>query len=164
MYTANDLARLALSRGDHERASLLLDESGRLAREQKDTYGLAWASVLQGWLWYDQGALDQARPALEAGLVLALDQCENELIFLGLVNLARILLASDRAADAARLLGAREAVRIGTNVPLLARDIANYEAVLADVRARLAPSAFAAAWEAGQVAPLRELVAGLAPG
>jgi predicted ATPase/transcriptional regulator with XRE-family HTH domain len=163
VYNVNDLARIALLRGEHERAGELLADATVLARELEDRYGLAWALVLQGRLWYARAAPERARSALAEGLELAVGQHDHELICLALASLARVLLACSQPSGAARLLGAREAVRIGTRAPLLDRDVAECEALLADVRACLAPGAFAAAWESGQATPLREVIAGLAP-
>jgi len=138
-HVLNNIGRLAVDLQELARASACSTESLALAREQ----GMTW---LGGW-----ALLNISRVAIE--------QAEYELIYLGLTALARVLLAYGRPSDAARLLGAREAMYEGTNTPVLDMDRADYDAALVAVRASLMPGAFTEAWALGRATPLHELVA-----
>lgn len=76
-----------------------------------------------------------------------------------LEELAAVAAGQKHTAYAARLYGAAAALRKDTGVPLQSSDRAQYERLLATVRAQLDTDTFAAMWAEGQSMPLEQAVA-----
>jgi len=75
-----------------------------------------------------------------------------------LTGLAGVVAAQSQPERAARLLAAVEAWYVMNNAQLEPADRADYDRILAEVRAQLGEDAFAAAWEAGRALPLEQAI------
>ncbi len=130
----------------YERATPLLEESLALRR--------ALAHVA-----YRQGDAGRAGSLYGQGLALARDLGDRRLTAYGLEGLASVAAVQRRAAHAAQLFGAAEALRETVGVPLAAAERAIYDPAVKTTRAALSGSALAAAWSAGRALPQAEAIA-----
>src|SRR5215212_8988240 len=65
------LGAVVRSRGEHERAKELFEDSVRLYREIGDRWGIAWTLGGLGNFFYDQGDYERAKELFEEGLALS---------------------------------------------------------------------------------------------
>ncbi len=156
------LAQVALHRRAVPGARAMLTEALATLRRLDDRWGEAMALALLGHVELVAGDLARARSCL--GEAAARYAALGNLLYLPwcLEGLAGVAVARDRAADAARLCGARQALleRLGPGLP--PADPAGYAHTLAAARAALGDVAFAAAYEAGQVLPPDAAIAAMA--
>ncbi len=143
-------------RGDAERARELLEAGLAEHRLWGNDWGAAFALRALGEL--SRVAGDVARAAERFGECVALWErvgFRRGLAY-GLVGLAAVAAATERPERAARLLGAADALGEAFGLALWASEREGYDATLAEARARLGETAFAAAFAAGRAAPLDE--------
>jgi len=153
------LAAVARYQGRDDRAAGLLEQS--LVRSEGIGFreGVAWALEQQGLLAAGRGE-PEAEELLRRSLDLHRELRDRWRTCSVLDDLAMLALAGGRAADAAALLAAAEALRgvIGTMVAPCEQP--QHEATMAGARAALGDDAFEAAWQRGLLAPLDDLLAG----
>ena len=154
------LAQVALHRRDLPGARAMVAEALVTLRRLDDRWGQAMALALLGHVELVAGDLVCAWAYL--GEAAALYTALGNLLYLPwcLEGLAGVMVAWDRVADAARLMGAREALleRLGPGLPLAGP--AGYARTLATARTALGDVAFAAAHEAGRALPPDAAIAG----
>ena len=157
------LGEIQLARWDSVAARACLDESLELSRTLGDVFGEAMALHLLGRAAQREGEWGEARRLVCAALSLRHDVGDREDLAISLETLAALLVSgpSVSAHDAelaARLMGGAEALRTRHRLPLTGEAPAERETGLAALRAVLDDQALAAAWTAGQGAPLDLIV------
>ena len=149
-WSLNGLGSVARDRGDTERAGVLLEEGLALCRELGDRRGIAWTLHNLGAVAHDRGDDGRAAALHREALGLGYDTADRSIVAACTEALAGVAVARGRAEQAARLLGAAEALREAIGSPLPPARRADYERDLAAVRAVLDEAAAAAAWAEGR--------------
>jgi predicted ATPase/two-component SAPR family response regulator len=150
------LGTVARYQGEIERAALLLTESQALSEGIGFREGLAWSAEQLGLLAAvdgDPAAITMLRRSLELHTELR-DRWRMSSV---LEDLAAIALALGQARQAARLLGAAEAIRDAIGTVIAPCEQPQHLQTLAAVRSALGEDQFAAARQQGLVATLDEL-------
>jgi tetratricopeptide (TPR) repeat protein len=164
------LGRLALARGEYAHAAALLEQSLALAREAEEQVLTAFALRALGMVACHQAAFDRAAALHYEALVLYQERNDRWGIIEFLEGLAEIACrqgeqshheaeATQRFTRTARLLGAAAAQRAITGVPISPTDREDVGQVMSRAHGALGEAAFAAAWDAGQVVPLEQVIA-----
>ena len=154
------LGTVARYQGDVERASVLLTESLALSEGIGFREGIAWSAEQLGLLAAvdgDPAAISLLRRSLELHSELR-DQWRMSSV---LEDLAAIALAQGNAPQAARLLGAAEAIREAIGTVIAPCERLQHNQTTRAVRTALGDDAFDAALRQGQLAPMDELTADL---
>jgi non-specific serine/threonine protein kinase len=163
--TALGLYGLALTRpaGAHPAAQAQAAESLDLLRAVGDrrTFGKALWNVAD--INADLGDAETAAAQFAESLTLFVEFGDRWFCVIVLESAAFLAAATGDAERAVRLLGAADAVLEAIGVPLLPRNRARHDDVLADARSRLGEGSFAEAWEEGRRIPLRAAVEIVAP-
>jgi non-specific serine/threonine protein kinase len=155
-------AELALARGDHPRATALLEEALTLEEAQSDGWSQAHSLAALGHLAVLRGDYEQSRILRQKSLRLRLELRDRRGISDCLEGLAWTAAAQGQAERAARLLGAAEAAREVTGFalsPLHHWWAAERSRAVEATRASLGETGFAACWAEGQAMPLDEAAA-----
>jgi predicted ATPase/DNA-binding SARP family transcriptional activator len=150
------LGTVARYQGEIERAALLLTESRTLSEGIGFREGIAWSAEQLGLL----GAVDgdpAAITLLRRSLDLHTELRDRWRMSSVLEDLAAIALALGKARQAARLLGAAEAIREAIGTVIAPCEGPQHLQTLAAVRSALGEEQFAAARAQGLVATLDEL-------
>jgi tetratricopeptide (TPR) repeat protein len=140
--------------GDPARAAPLHAEGLALYRELDERWGVAAPLAHLASLALSEGDRDRAQAWYEESLALRRAIGDRAGIAACLDGLAGVALAQDDAERAARLLGAAAALRAAAGVAVFPADRAAHDGAVAAARRALGDVAFAAAWAAGQAAPL----------
>ena len=154
------LGTVARYQGDVERASVLLTESLALSEGIGFREGIAWSVEQLGLLAAvdgDPAAISLLRRSLELHSELR-DQWRMSSV---LEDLAAIALAQGNAPQAARLLGAAEAIREAIGTVIAPCERLQHNQTTKAVRTALGDDAFDAALRQGQLASMDELTADL---
>jgi predicted ATPase/two-component SAPR family response regulator len=154
------LGTVARYQGDIERASVLLTESLALSEGIGFREGIAWCDEQLGLLAAvdgDPAAISLLRRSLELHSELR-DQWRMSSV---LEDLAAIALAQGNAPQAARLLGAAEAIREAIGTVIAPCERLQHNQTTKAVRTALGDDAFDAALRQGQLASMDELTADL---
>ena len=155
----NNLADIAVKRGDQAHALVLLEESLVLFRELGRLTGVATVLENMGHIACTQGDTRRATELLHESLRLAWQTRTPEKIAGSLEGLAEVAWAERRADAAARLYGAAVALRERAGVLIWPADSPTYDRSVAAVRTALGDEAFAASWEVGRTTPLEHVIA-----
>jgi len=150
------LGTVARYQGEIERAALLLAESRALSEGIGFREGIAWSAEQLGLLAAvdgDPAAITLLRRSLELHTELR-DRWRMSSV---LEDLAAIALALGQARQAARLLGAAEAIRDAIGTVIAPCERPQHLQTLAAVRAALSEEQFAVARQQGLVATMDEL-------
>ncbi|HZS89438.1 MAG TPA: hypothetical protein VFE42_18350, partial [Chloroflexota bacterium] len=107
----------------------------------------------------DQGKVAQAAALYAQGLGLLARGHTLIGVAEGVEGLARVAAARGEPERVARLAGMAAAVRAALGAPLRAPAREEHEGRIAEARARLGEARFAAAWAAGQVLSLEQVLA-----
>jgi tetratricopeptide (TPR) repeat protein len=156
------LGRAALCAGQPERAAGPLRESLLLFRKHGNRKGEAQALIALGRLAREQQRPRDAPPFLREGLALALAVTDPAAVATALDETASLLGDQNMAREwhqAARLLGAAQALRQIAAAPAPPPERARHEQQRAAVHAALGDAAFQAAWAAGQALTLEQAAA-----
>jgi predicted ATPase/DNA-binding SARP family transcriptional activator len=155
----SNLGGIALERGEYAKASELSEQAYALFEGLEDSEGMALALVNQGF-----SALSEHQP--ERSLELLRDALRRlaELEFKDVIGycfegLAAVLVLTGRAEEAARLLGAAEALRESLGVELAPAEHATHKETVDAVRARLGEERFSDAWRQGRELSLDAAIA-----
>ena len=154
------LGTVARYQGDVERASVLLTESLALSEGIGFREGIAWSVEQLGLLAAvdgDPAAISLLRRSLELHSELR-DRWRMSSV---LEDLAAIALAQGNAPQAARLLGAAEAIREAIGTVIAPCERLQHNQTTKAVRTALGDDAFDAALRQGQLASMDELTADL---
>src|SRR5262249_23053562 len=136
----------------------LYRESLALYEQLQDEQGIAASLANLGEVLHLDGDHRQASALLANSLSRYHELGDKHRMAFGLENLASVACAEGRPERAARLGGAAAHLRDLVGAPLAAADTADYERLLAALRADLGEPAFAAAHMAGATRPLTELL------
>ena len=153
------LGNAVVEGGDYAQAHQLYKESLALCRELRDERSTALA--LYGMGLVDVGRNESQQATLHLREALALfNKLRNDLdVALCLECLALVDVSQGRAARAARLWGASDALLERLHIPLFGSYTLRRERGVAAARAQLGEAAFAAAWAEGRSRPCGEVVA-----
>jgi predicted ATPase/DNA-binding CsgD family transcriptional regulator len=145
-----NLGQIALAQGDAAGAIAHLEEALRRQR----ALGYAWmmGDTLRvlGDIARDRGEYARALASYRESVELARDHRDRRFLAEVLSGIAGVAVAQERPERAARLLGARAALRGQIGAAIEDWNRPTHERVVALVRAALAPAAFASAWAAGE--------------
>jgi predicted ATPase/transcriptional regulator with XRE-family HTH domain len=157
-YTLDTLGMAAYKQGDYPRAAGEIAAGLQLLRELGDQMGVAMALTDLGAVAQAQGESARAAELHAEALALSWKMGDKRRLAFCLEGLA-FANVGGRCDEAARLLGAAEALREAIGSPLPPSERAEYErAVLAARSVCGGDAAFAAAWAAGRALPLEDLV------
>jgi ATP/maltotriose-dependent transcriptional regulator MalT len=139
-----------LSDHDHSEAQTLIEEALALFQELGDRRAIAKAHYRLGCVAFDRGDLLGAQTLYMQCLAILWEVEDTWLIAASFEKLARVALAQEQAAWAARLCGAAEILRevTGGTIPPIERT--SYEYTVAAARTQLGENVFAAAWAEGR--------------
>lgn len=152
------LARSRLYAGNADEARELLDESIQRGREHGDLY-------MTGLALHDRGELARAEgdDPLAASLFAEALQCFQDLGDLGKIAWSLELIAAVRGrvdpGQAARCLGAADALRTAIAWPIPAGELADHDRATGAIRDRMGHDAFEAAWSTGAEQPVEHFLA-----
>jgi non-specific serine/threonine protein kinase len=153
------LSRVALKKGDRDRARRLLEDDLALARRAGARDRIARIQFDLAELERDAANPDGGRSRLAEGLSLAQRDRHHQNLAIGLLISARRAFESNERVQAVRLFGAADAALPGFQFEWTSFEVANYRSVLNELRAAFAPDAFAAAWADGQAMTVGKAVA-----
>lgn len=157
------LAGLAGLRGEPDEAARLSETVLDAQRSAGHRVGLTRTLRQLGGIALAQGRAEQAQVFYRESLALCQSLGQRIELAPGLEGLAGVL-ARSRPKDAARLLGAAEAVRSTLAAPMPPHERAQHEETAALTRAVLEADAFSAAWQNGQAADVEAVLAEVLPG
>jgi hypothetical protein len=153
-----EMAGVALKRGDPRAARVLLEERLAICRKLGDSDLLVHALGAMGHLERDEGDYGRARAFYQESLLLRRELGSLFALAQSLQDLA-VLAGRERHPERAiRLLGAGEAFceRLGARPPVAMAP--EYERTVAEGRAAMGETAFAAAWAEGRAMSLEQAV------
>ncbi|MBI4770570.1 MAG: tetratricopeptide repeat protein, partial [Chloroflexi bacterium] len=153
------LANVAEAQGNYARATELAEESLARFRTAADRRGMGRVWNILGGLALKQGDTARAGVAYDQSLSLGQEIGRRSHIALSLAGLAAVAAAEGRMETAARLLGAVEANRAATRLPVTLAEQADHERLASRIRAALGGASFAAARTAGQALSLEQAAA-----
>jgi predicted ATPase/class 3 adenylate cyclase len=155
--TMCNLAATYSELGEFTRAEGLLEEALALAEEHHSGAGAALGLVSLAELTLNRGEHEQAAMWAQQSLARWWTLRDRWGIVTSFHALA-LAMAVHRPEQAVRLFAAEEALRDASGIHLPPVYHSAYERALADLRATLDESAFAAAWEEGRTLPLESAV------
>ena len=156
LTTLGDAAR---GQGDLAGAAARYEEALALFRAQGNLRLAAVALQNLGAIALDAGEAGRALALLGESLGLLRPSGDKENVAAALEVTARAIAALGKPCGATRLLGAAEALRESIGAPRPPGEEERHRGVLAEVRAGLGETAFAAAWESGRALALDEAIA-----
>jgi predicted ATPase/DNA-binding SARP family transcriptional activator/TolA-binding protein len=162
--TVADLGHSVQRQGDVGRAQELYAEALHRYRELGDPGGAAFVLTHLGRLAREQGDVARATALLHESFQISHQIGEKPLLTEAVEGLAEVACASGDAALCARLLGAAEALREETGVPLPALHEPAIAWCVATARAALGDAGFAAARGEGRALAPEQALAALAIG
>jgi predicted ATPase/DNA-binding XRE family transcriptional regulator len=151
------LGVIARDQSNYGRAAELVGESLPVFREVHRSL-IAQPLITLAGTASDQGDYRRAAAVLEEALTAAREVGDKRSVAMGLEEMAAVASADGRARQAARLLGAAEALRVVVGAPRPPADRARCERRIAAARADLGDRAFAAAWDSGRSLALEDAV------
>jgi predicted ATPase/transcriptional regulator with XRE-family HTH domain len=158
-FTLLNLGRAAHEQGDDARAAALLEESLELSAELGNKEYVATCLSYLALLARLRAEYRHAVLLYRESLHLLLELGHRESLAVGLEGLAGAVQGEGHPEHAVRLLAAAAALRDAIGAPLPPAQRPYYEQTLAEVRAQLAPLAYAAAWAEGSTLSLSGVVA-----
>ncbi len=148
----------AITAGLAEKARAAGSEARTLWEGTGDHWGLSM--ILHGLAMLDleRGALDSAEQLCREAVGLLRSAGEPHFIARSIEGLASVLAHKGEAADAARLLGAAEAIRERIGAPLLSFEESRHRAATCAVAEALEPEVHRVRWEEGRALTLADVV------
>jgi tetratricopeptide (TPR) repeat protein len=150
-----NIGNLAWERGDLDRATELHREALGRYRDLGNERGVAWSLSNLGVLNVLRGRPASAFPLLQEALELYVALGDRDGIAESLEGLGGV----GSTAEAARLLGAAEALRKVLGRSLSTGEVATNALIADSIRAEIGDDAFTAAWAAGRSLTIEEAVA-----
>ena len=153
-----NLAGMALVRGDPVRAKALIEEALPLRRTTGDTWGAPYSLAMQGEIARGEGNLPEALEHYHQAITLSYDRGDQRFVVGGLIRIGNLAAELGRPESAAHLLAAAEKVHetVGSWIHLSGLD--GDQRALEMARAALGEEAFAAAWSTGRALSLHQAV------
>ena len=144
--------RVALARGDLERAVELGEESLEMYRAARDAYGIVMCLLHIAFVTLAQGDYERTAPLLREGLQLSRELEHKVFIQYCVTALAGVAASKGLPVRAARLWGAGERLSeiSGGHIVREGKSTIDYERTLTAARSRLDESAWTAAWAEGR--------------
>jgi DNA-binding CsgD family transcriptional regulator len=136
-----------------------LTEALALLRRQNDSYGIACAQLVLGWVATERRAGATAAANYAESLSLWQELGTQEGVVDVLAGVAELAATAGHPERAARLLAAAEALGEAVGYVVPAPERARYDRTKAELRASLEAVAFAREWAAGLTITLDEAVA-----
>jgi predicted ATPase/DNA-binding SARP family transcriptional activator len=155
----SNLGGIALERGEYAKAAALSEQAYGLFETLEDSEGMAFALVNQGFAALSQKQYERAIELLRQALRRLAELEFRDVIGYCFEGLAAVLAFTARPEEAARLLGAAEALRESLGVGLAPAEQATHDETVEAVRRALAENRFADAWRHGRELPLDDAVA-----
>lgn len=144
-----NLGDVAREQGRHEEARALFEEGLTVQQELGDKVSAAYPLYGLGLLSMRQGDVGAARRHFQDCLRLRWEAEDKSGVAACLERLAGVWHAEGRPENACRLLGAAEALREDTRIPVPPCDRAEHRACAAAVHAALGTKTFRSLWEEG---------------
>jgi predicted ATPase len=157
--TLVNLGEVARHLGDLEGATARYEEGLALFRELGDTRWIAVSIHNLGLVAAERGDFVRALMLQRESLALFQELGDRQALPECLEKLADVFGAQQHPERAARLLGAAEALREATYVPVPPVDRTDYERTVAAARAQLDEINFASAWATGRAMLLEQAMA-----
>jgi predicted ATPase/DNA-binding SARP family transcriptional activator len=154
----SNLGGIALERGEYAKAAELSEQAYGLFETLEDSEGMAFALVNQGFAALSEHQHDRAVELLREALRRLAELEFKDVIGYCFEGLAAVLALTSRAEEAAKLLGAAEALRESLGVGLAPAEQATHDQTVAAVLESLGEETFAAAWGAGRELALDEAI------
>jgi hypothetical protein len=145
--------------GQYARALPLLQESLALQQELNNLPQMAWSFLFLGVLAYLQDEWFQAQHCFSQSLAIVANLGNLNSLPDTLEGMAGVAAARHRPVQAARLLGAAEALRASLKQIRSPVAQAYYARILAATRGQFAEDALRAAWQAGRALNARQAMA-----
>jgi tetratricopeptide (TPR) repeat protein len=136
--------------GDHQRAVRLLEQALAVQQELGYERGIGSAQHAMAITYFLQGDHQRARTALRESAARAWKIGNRLQLSHSLDWFAAVAAADGQAEQAARLLGAAEALRESIHSVLTLLRKADIECTVSAIRAHLDEVSFSAAWQAGR--------------
>jgi predicted ATPase/DNA-binding SARP family transcriptional activator len=155
----SNLGGIALERGEYAKAASLSEQAYRLFETLEDSEGMAFALVNQGFAALSQKQHERAIELLRQALRRLAELEFKDVIGYCFEGLAAVLAFTERPEEAARLLGAAEALRESLGVGLAPAEQTTHDATVDSVRGALAEDRFGGAWRQGRELPLEDAIA-----
>jgi predicted ATPase/DNA-binding SARP family transcriptional activator len=155
----SNLGGIALERGEYAKASELSEQAYGLFAELEDSEGMALALVNQGFAALSEHRYERSLALLREALRRLAELEFKDVIGYCFEGLAAVLVLTGRAEEAAKLLGAAEALRESLGVDLAPAEQATHAETVGAVRAGLGEERFSAAWRQGKELALDEAIA-----
>jgi predicted ATPase/DNA-binding CsgD family transcriptional regulator len=155
----NQLGEVARMHGNDKRAARFYEESLTLWRALGEKERVAMALHNLGPVVHRQGDYRGAAALLAESLTLSWELRNTHGSAICLVGIAGVIGGGAKPADAARLLGAADALRASIGVQWEPVDRGEFDRSVAIVRVHLDAATFAMAWAEGSAMPLEQAVA-----
>lgn len=149
-YALNNLAMLALHRGNAQQAMILAQESLRLCREVEDWLGACYALINRGHSALDLGDADRATQALHDCADLLRPGQDQEVALWLLEAWSRLAVTQGQPAAAIRLAGAAAALRSARGVSLPPTAQSYFDKTIHGLQGQLDAATFATAQAEGE--------------
>jgi predicted ATPase len=153
------LAEMALLRGDATAATTFVTEATMLQRQIGRPWGVSFSLALLAEIALDRSDLPAAVGYYCESMAIARDLGDTTFLGAGLAAIGAMAAEQGRASQAARLLGAAEALRETSGAWALITARRPDRHAPDQVRAALGEEAFAAAWAAGRALPRDQAIA-----
>jgi tetratricopeptide (TPR) repeat protein len=155
----SNLGGIALERGEYAKAASLSEQAYGLFEALEDSEGMAFALVNQGFAALSQNQHDRAIELLRQALRMLAELEFRDVIGYCFEGLAAVLAFTERPEEAARLLGAAEALRESLGVGLAPAEQATHDETVEAMRSALNEERFTAAWRHGRELSLDDAIA-----
>jgi predicted ATPase/DNA-binding SARP family transcriptional activator len=155
----SNLGGIALERGEYAKAAELSEQAYGLFETLEDSEGMAFALVNQGFAALSEHRHDRALELLRRALRSLAELEFRDVIGYCFEGLAAVLALTARAEEAAKLLGAAEALRESLSVSLAPAEQETHDETVAAVRDALGEEGFSVAWRQGRELALDEAIA-----
>jgi len=155
----SNLGGIALERGEYAKAASLSEQAYGLFETLEDSEGMAFALVNQGFAALSEKEHDRAIDLLREALRRLAELEFRDVIGYCFEGLAAVLAFTERPEEAARLLGAAEALRESLGVGLAPAEQTTHDETVEAVRSALAEDRFGADWRHGREMPLDDAIA-----
>jgi predicted ATPase len=155
----SNLGGIALERGEYAKAASLSEQAYALFETLEDSEGMAFALVNQGFAALSEKEHDRAIDLLREALRRLAELEFRDVIGYCFEGLAAVLAFTERPEEAARLLGAAEALRESLGVGLAPAEQTTHDETVEAVRSALTEDRFGADWRHGREMPLDDAIA-----
>jgi predicted ATPase/DNA-binding CsgD family transcriptional regulator len=157
-YALNALGGAALAQGNHARARSFQEEALALMRSTGDRRGITRVLHALGLIALRESDCSTARALLERTIALVAQFGDRWFMSISVDALAGVAIVEGKAEEAARLLGAGDALREAVGVVLPPAYRADHESVEAGCRTRLGDERFALALAEGRALSEEQIV------